>query len=138
MEDVVKQARRVALLLAMLGETLAASPARSYYDDGYTLHQLCQANEKLERAKPSDEWVMSAMQDRGMCLGYIMGVMDGMAAAEKLSGDTFLCAPNLRAGQIMLMARRYLDEHPQSLHMPAADLIANAVREAFPCPAHPR
>jgi hypothetical protein len=114
----------------MLILTLPAR-AEGYYD-GYRLMQLCQGQEKGERA-PTWEDDLRASMDAAHCSGYITGVVDGLHTAETLSRSAIICEPNVRAGQIKMVVRRFLDAHPQYLHRSAADLIAAAVREAFPC-----
>jgi hypothetical protein len=44
-----------------------------------------------------------------------------------------MCVPKIREGQAELLVRRYLEAHPQELHMVAADLVVIALGEAFPC-----
>jgi hypothetical protein len=99
--------------------------AESYFRDGYELMQACNEAEAL----PSDK-----VYQRGECLGYVIGVMDALDTAGTLTGYTLKCEPSVvRAGQVKLVVQRYLEAHPQYLHRSASDIVASAVREAFPC-----
>ncbi|MHC9247754.1 Rap1a/Tai family immunity protein [Aeromonas jandaei] len=61
------------------------------------------------------------------CRGYITGVSDA------LSGYTFCIPSGVTVGQDVDIVMRYLSEHPESRHINAAELIARALYESFPC-----
>jgi hypothetical protein len=67
----------------------------------------------------------------GFCLGYIAGI------AEARPG---FCVPatGLSFGQLRRVAVKYLNDHPERLNQPAPlELVASALRLAFPCPKTP-
>jgi hypothetical protein len=44
------------------------------------------------------------------------------------------CIPSTaKLGQLMRVVTKYLEEHPEQLHLAAAGLVYNALIEAFPC-----
>jgi hypothetical protein len=63
-----------------------------------------------------------------------------MGVADAMQEDTVwgrrACLPEVSvAGQARDVAVRYLTDHPESRHYTAASLVAEALEEAFPCPA---
>jgi len=78
--------------------------------------------------------------DGGFCAGF----MDGIIADETmwhLSDDVqkqthilSFCLPETGTnGQYLQVLVKYLDEHPEELHKPAAFLLREAFNKAFPC-----
>jgi len=67
-------------------------PARGagYFEDGFELLQLCQAEQRLDQERAS------AAMDVSKCMGYIEGVMDGLSLARN---PTIVCMPNIHLGQ---------------------------------------
>jgi len=73
-------------------------------------------------------------------LGYILGCVDGFnSAVESLSVDVELldesnqCVPKIKAGQVELIVKKYLNDHPEDLHYVACSLVMSAVIEAGHC-----
>ena len=70
------------------------------------------------------------------CTHYIMGISDYQ---ETLLGWSYLdephfCTPDSgSADQLVKVVTKYLNEHPEDLHLHAGSLVANALHEAFPC-----
>jgi hypothetical protein len=118
-----------ALLLASVGPLAHATDG---YYDGYSLRELCQGQERADRATNPVErgrgW-----GDAAECEGYIKGVWDGLAIAGIFSGDNLNCVPNIREGQVQILVRRYLEAHPERLHFAAPTLITAALTDAFHC-----
>lgn len=106
--------------------------AEHYYLDGFKLMQTCQRGDTGERSPTFEENVRADIA-AGVCIGYIMGGVDGIHTAETLSRSSIICEPDVRAGQIKMIVRRFLETHPEYLHRSAADIVAVALREAFPC-----
>jgi hypothetical protein len=63
------------------------------------------------------------------CWGYVTAV------ADALRGAAIFCVPprSVRPSQLVDLARLYLRAHPEKRHEPAADLLAIALQEKFPC-----
>jgi hypothetical protein len=81
-----------------------------YTHNGNTLLDECQSNDGAEKS---------------FCLGYVLGVLDELPNA---------CAPNgVTGGQTAKVVERYLEAHPENLHLSANSLIASAVVAAWPC-----
>ncbi|MFT5709319.1 MAG: hypothetical protein ACI8QT_000005 [Halioglobus sp.] len=69
------------------------------------------------------------------CGGYIAGVADTSAKAVAWETLTAVrCVPvEVTIKQLMKIAVKYMEEHPEELHLGAESLIQNAFKEAFPC-----
>jgi hypothetical protein len=95
--------------------------------DGNTLLTLCEATINL---KTPDDAVKTYQ-----CSGYISGVVDiydtfigqGVMTAKWCRPDT------ITIGQLARVVTKYLREHPESLHLAAADQVEIAIVLAFPC-----
>ena len=69
--------------------------------------------------------------DAALCIGFIGGYKSGHDNA--LRGMTH-CAPNnITAGQLVRITVKYLNEHPEQLHLDQSVLTAFALAQAFPC-----
>jgi hypothetical protein len=69
----------------------------------------------------------------GLCAGFIDAYrqLSIMVPAANLK----LCLPaGVEGMQLIKVIVRYLDQHPERLHLPAAQLIYDATNDAFPCP----
>ena len=61
----------------------------------------------------------------GVFDGYVTGVTETI---------TNLCIPDgVATGQIMVVVRKYLKDHPEELHLSAATLVIEAIHTAWPC-----
>ena len=73
------------------------------------------------------------------CIAYVRGFVDGITLGHGLgkTSPTVYClsAAGLDADQARLIIQKYLRDHPESLHLEAGNLAANALTEAFPCPS---
>jgi len=81
------------------------------------------------------QWCNEA--DIGLCMGYVVGVADAMEAFHSY-GKAFLdwraCIPNdVTRGQLMAVAKKFLNDHPEDLHLAAVGIVAQSMVEAFPC-----
>ena len=71
----------------------------------------------------------------GGCLGYVAGIA---GANETFVGWGYMqplwCIPEgVDAGQLARVAVKFMEDHPESLHVTASSLVANAFGVAFPC-----
>ena len=62
----------------------------------------------------------------GYCLGFVSGVY--VATAEP-----FCNPPSIKSNELVAVVTRYLNAHPEKLHMGAGRLVVDAFIEAFPC-----
>ncbi len=85
--------------------------------DGNELNSLCE-----NRTKPFD---------RGVCIGYMMGVGESLTHLLAYSG---ICAPDdATIDQIRQTVVRYLNERPQQLQRSAVNLVWSALAKKWPC-----
>ena len=66
----------------------------------------------------------------GVCLGYIAGTLDSMYKAYP---QQFHCVPDITLGQAEKVILKYLDDHPEKLHIDGSIIVQQAIKEAFPC-----
>jgi len=69
------------------------------------------------------------------CLYFIEGVIDGYNLAD---GKPDLCIPDgsgVTFGQLALVVSKYVEDHPEQLHLGSGALVLNALYRAFPCKA---
>jgi hypothetical protein len=109
----------VVVGLALLGHRGIVAGAT--VPDGNTLLEDCTAF-----VRPS-ETAASAFS-RGWCLGYIMGIVEDV----RNRGICFPKGSNI--GQMVRIVVRYLEVHPAKLHLPAWDIVIEALHDAWPCP----
>jgi hypothetical protein len=78
--------------------------------------------------------------DMGYCAGYLDGTTDVEQAWQWVEGKTsraaHYCLPNESTkGQMLLIIKKWMDEHPEELHEQASFIIHEAFLKAFPCKA---
>lgn len=84
------------------------------------------------------EGTMLDLGDSGHCLGYVAGALDAFVSFQtwRPSKVNQLCIPDaVGMGQSVKIVMKYIDAHPEELHLPAPDIIWSAMHDAFPCPA---
>jgi len=92
---------------------LQAAPARADWMNGNQLQDMCASTSGI---------------DRGLCLSYIMGVLDGARFLDRpLKSPT-----DATGGQVRDVVAKYLAVHPESRAQPARLIIKAAVVEAWP------
>ena len=87
-------------------------------------------------------WGMSGnsknVRDQDTCLGYAMGVsdiMDGLQATGKSYFGHKTCATKaIQDTQVRAVVANYLKAHPKRRQYSAANLVAEALAKAWPCP----
>jgi hypothetical protein len=74
-------------------------------------------------------------QDRGACLGYVVGSLDAWASALAAAGrPQVICIPaRANNDQITQATVRYLRSNPQEGGLNAAVVIFSALKATFPC-----
>lgn len=70
----------------------------------------------------------------GLCVGFINAYRQ---IAAMIPDQKLLCDPanTIRNEQFIKVLVKYLDEHPEKLHLAGTQLVYDAMSEAFPCPA---
>jgi Rap1a immunity proteins len=93
----------------------AAAHGGTSTDTGNDLANLCS-----EGDKPDGHF------EGGVCAGFIMGV--------SVVIDDVCHGANVTNGHVIKVARKYLDDHPEELNLPAQTLVHRSLTKAFPCP----
>ncbi len=110
--------KTVAIAAALAVLVLVSAPARALaagsWVNGNELKKYCSSNS----------------YERGICLGFTSAVANIVANAGWRA-----CIPDgVTRGQLRDIMVKFLDDHPEALHLEAASLAARAYEEAFPCP----
>ena len=89
--------------------------------------------------------------DQSYCLGYLLGYDQGAAytalvasgALDREVGTagaehtyqriTGCSSDGVTMGQVKLIFLKYVDEHPEELHLPASFILSKSLVAAFPC-----
>jgi hypothetical protein len=74
-------------------------------------------------------------QDRGVCLGYVIGSVDSWASALMAAGrPQVVCIPaGANNDQITQATVRYIRAHPEEAGSNAAAVVFAALKATFPC-----
>lgn len=104
--------RTLSLVLAA-GLGLVAAPAHAEWMSGNQLYDTCSAASPI---------------DRGLCLSYVMGVLDGFRSMD-LPPRT---PEGATGGQVRDVVTKYLVYHPESRTLPARTIVKSAVVDAWP------
>ncbi len=77
--------------------------------------------------------------NQGVCHGYIIGITDAVLDFQDANvlADTFqrVCMPTegVTTGQIVEIAKKYLNNHPEERNYPGSANVVEALLLAFPC-----
>ena len=105
----------LVLMLVMIGQ-----PVNAEYFSGILLNKYCSSESRYEQ---------------GMCLGYIVGVVDSFNTTNAIKGEKkIFCIPSgVTSGQLVLVMKKSMQQHPETLHLPASAHTLSALTAAFPC-----
>jgi hypothetical protein len=98
-----------------------------------TLAARCRAGDKYPGLKqsPADD------TNVGICFGYLSGFIEGralgLAEAKAQSGAPACFPDDLTSGSLSKAFLEYADEYPEQLQGPAAVMLSDALRWAYPC-----
>jgi hypothetical protein len=69
------------------------------------------------------------------CMGFISGVADMLSVLKYRSLNSYrACVPDgVTEEQLEKIFKKYADDHPEQLHLSAADVVSTAIATAFPC-----
>ena len=113
--------KKLFILNLFLAFSLAsANSASAEYFGGVLLNKYCSSESQYEQ---------------GMCLGYVVGVVDSFNTTNSMKGarKVFCIPPPVTSGQLVLVTKKSMQEHPETLHLPASAHILGALTNAFPC-----
>ncbi len=100
------------LIIVMALTLLSSWPAHAAFKSGNDLLEYC------EKEKGSF--------DRGVCGGYIIGVVD--------NSGTQICLPDgVIVGQLQDVVVQFLKNNPNSRHYTGSSIVALSLKKAFPC-----
>ena len=114
------------LFVAVLAMTvLAGGPATAANVTGQQLLSLCTANmggggKPLEAAE---------------CMGYVVGVADTFDCVEDEHGYRWNSKAEVTQPKLTLLVIQYIASHPEALAGTGHISVAQALANAFPCPA---
>jgi hypothetical protein len=99
---------------------MTAHIASGAYFNGSLLNKYCLSESSYEK---------------GMCLGYVVGVVDSFNTTNpiKTSKKIICIPPAVTSGQLVLVLKKSMQEHPETLHLPASAHTLSALTAAFPC-----
>ena len=106
-----------ALAVLVLVSAAASALAAGSWVNGNELKKYCSSNS----------------YERGICLGFTSAVAN-IVANEPVAGWRACIPDGVTRGQLRDIMVKFLDDHPEELHLEAASLAARAYKEAFPCP----
>jgi Rap1a immunity proteins len=119
----------VALPLWFFGVSLANAESRAsqvVHFDGEVLYDGCDHIDT-----PTDG---AGMLKAGMCIGFVMGVVDLLAAQAAIGEPSGICAPEAETSeQYVAVVTKYLREHPEMQREKAIIVVSGALYDAFPC-----
>ena len=76
----------------------------------------------------------------GFCHGFIEAVLDMndlhllTARLNGVQSGSPMCIPDgVKMGQIVKIVMKFLDDHPEQLHLRARNIVLDSVAFAFPC-----
>jgi Rap1a immunity proteins len=70
----------------------------------------------------------------GVCFGYIVATAEASRCGNNVYGYSSNVPDSASFGQIVKVVRKWLDNHPEKLHLGSTSLVAAALQDAFPCP----
>lgn len=108
------------MILSLAVLMMTVSFASAAYFNGSLLNKYCSSVSRYEQ---------------GMCLGYVVGVVDSFNTTNPLkTSKKIICIPPaVTSGQLVLVIKKSMQEHPETLHLPASAHTLSALTEAFPC-----
>ena len=75
-----------------------------------------------------------AAMNSGVCAGYIVGTSDAIRMTDEVFKRNTICGPpEVTVQQVVAIAKKYLEDHPELLNYRASSLVGTALIEAFPC-----
>lgn len=118
-----------SLALAILLTTTALAQESYSYSDGNKLLEMCDS---------------TSASDQAFCAGYVAAAMDGQvtlvnslgrAATKPNKPAHMYCLPNdgIKLGQAERVTVKWLQDHPEKLHLAGDVLVGMALQDGFPC-----
>ena len=121
---------RYLLMIILLCAVSQARAVGSYYN-GNELLELCEAYHEENITTITKANIYEALD----CVSYIKGIVDMHETFVELGSTKqhWCFTENVKADQLVHITVKYLQEHPEALHLTAGFLTATALYLAFPC-----
>jgi hypothetical protein len=127
---------RLALLgIVMCSAFCIAQDQVPTISTGTGLLETCtRVNSVTRRADNFDEWASDQIHTSmafAACFGFIEAVQQMGSLGDE---NSLFCPPDgVTYGQSKRIVLKYLNDHPEELHLPSTFLVSEAFRGAFPC-----
>jgi Rap1a immunity proteins len=119
----------VRIYIFLMAAIFSNAAHATYNYDGNEILEVCSV------IKIQDMEQHEAM-DLFYCMGFIEGVLSSQEIAIELDNPSTVCKlpeEGITTGQIVRIVVKYLEEHPEKLHLNSSLLVLDALRQAFPC-----
>ncbi len=117
------------LSLALLCVLVISAKSASAYSTGKDLQEWCTA--------ALDKQLQSGAR-AGLCVGFLDAFRQLSQMLPSPPNSRLECLPEgVGQEQFIRLILRYIERHPEKLHLPAAQIVYDAANEAFPCPTGP-
>ena len=86
-----------------------------------------------------EDFVSNCSKDSDTCQWYLKGFIDGHGRALR-SSQVVYCLPmtGFYIDQLRRVLIKWLEDHPEKLHLGTGEIVETALKEAFPCSAQSR
>lgn len=106
---------------------LSVSSLYGAWKTGNYLITAWKASQRIEQFRPGQAitaQIVTDSQEDSLFTGYVCGVADSLWNLSYPTGVTI--------GQLCAIVGKYLEEHPEKLHLSGSLLVISAFNEAFP------
>ena len=114
----------IVFVLATILTMFRPAFADGYYT-GSTLLNYC-----VDRNDMSTQQAL----DYSLCTGFLTAIASASRCGNKVHGFSALVPDNAKPTQLSRIVVKWLNDHPEKLHVDGSYLVANAFQDAFPCP----
>jgi hypothetical protein len=124
----------LGLLAGLLLAPAAQATGNNVLSNGLDLLTACR-----DAIRAHEAGVFTSIQQAyhtGLCDGYIGGEISA-AGNEPFPSFCLTTGGTTKLEQIARIIVRYLDTHPERLHLEREQLFIEAMQQAFPCPTPP-
>jgi|RhiMetdeSRZDD1v2_1073273.scaffolds.fasta_scaffold128110_4 Rap1a immunity proteins len=120
--------------MAVVGLVLLGTVASGAAEDGNTLLSKCLVAIQMEDPVRRRQATTQDAYDNGYCQGVIAGIIDRSDYLSISPAYRYCILPGgIFLSQAIRVVHRYLQAHPERLHLHHNDLVIEALHDAFPC-----
>lgn len=123
------------VVLLLLAAPVLAAAQEVVVDEENQFPQQMSAKD-LQRSCASSSLSSTGRQLRRYCTGFISGVEEGVRTLQNQHMlETSICLPEKVSGRALTSTSlKYMTNHPEQLAQPAAQVVIDALSQAYPCP----